>query len=322
MSAKAVALFGRITRGDRPGAGDAEALAELRAWRMVGETGPGGQVTPLPPTEAAWNVGRDALAHLQQQIVQLAQLPGVLEQLNVQFAQSRQRAGAGSEFLADRAEVNERIGVILAGAQEELLGAHPHQPRTREQMRVGIPRDATAIERGVRYRTLYQDIVRDDAVSCEWASVMSERGAQYRTLADPFERVVIVDRKVAVISDYVIPDAPEHAAWIITDRAMVGFAVHAFEQEWRRAKPWHGERRSARAGSGILTDVQRAILRCFSEGATQEGVARGLGMSTRSLQRQLDQVRALWALPNASVAQLTFHWALSPERDVPAGQVV
>lgn len=309
-------LYGRLAAGGRPGPEDDEALARLRAWGMVADDD--GHTVVLPPTAAAWTLAEAGLAHLQQQIQLLAGLPKPVHQMTVQFNGSRFRAGSGSEFLAERAEVNERIGAILAGAQFELLGAHPHKPRTREQMELGLPRDTAAIERGVRYRTLYQDVVRDDAVSCEWASAMSQLGAQYRTLVDPFERVIIVDRRIAIIANgNVIPDAPEGAAWVITDMAMVDFCWRAFDKEWRRATVWHGERRQRGLRvAGRLSELQKTVLRCLSEGDTLEGVARGMRMSKRSLQRQLDQIRGLWGLPNASVAQLTFQWALSPDRDL------
>ncbi|MGY0021427.1 hypothetical protein [Streptomyces sp. cg35] len=317
LSPAAVDLYARLTKGEQPGPADGETLEQLRAWGLAGDAEEAGHTIALPPTPAAWAVAKDALAHLQEQTRQLMELPGAVEQMNVLFAQSRHRAGAGSEFLADRAEINERIGSILAGAQHELLGAHPHGPRTREQMELGVPRDTAALERGVRYRTLYQDAVRDDGVTCEWASVMAPRGVHFRTLADPFERVIIVDERVAVISNYVIPDAPDGAAWIITDRAMVAFAKHAFEQEWRRAQPWHGQRRERgrEAAAGLLSELQKAVLRCLSEGATQKGAARALHISVRSLQRELDQIRTLWALPQATNAQLCFRWGTSPERD-------
>ncbi|MFE1949995.1 TrmB family transcriptional regulator [Streptomyces sp. NPDC059524] len=315
MSVGAVELYDRLTRGEQPTDADKAGLEELQEWGMAGQSG-SGPVVPLPPTPAAWDVTKAALAHLQQQVDQLANLPQRIEQMDVLFAQSRFRAGHGSEFIADLAEVNERIGRILAGAQSELLAAHPGGMRTREQMKLGIPRDTAALERGVSYRTLYADAVRDDAVTCEWASTMAPRGSHFRTLSEPFERVIIVDRQTAVISNYIIPDAPDTAAWIITDRAMVGFIVHTFEQEWRRARPWHGERRDrATSTTGVLTGMQRSILRAYAEGDDLAVVARRMKTSKRTVQRELDQIREVWKLSNATVAQLTFRFATSPDRD-------
>lgn len=310
-----VDVYGRLAAGEDPQPGDEPAVARLKAHGLLAD-GTGRPVV-LPPTNAAWTLAEDALANLSQQIQLLDALPRTIEAMSVLFNRSRFRAGSGSEFLAERDVVNQRMEKILAGAQFELLGAHPHKPRTREQMELGVPRDKAAIDRGVRYRTLYQDVVRDDAVSCEWASTMAQHGAQYRTLMDPFERVIIVDRKIAVISDYVMEAAPEGAAWIITDRAMVGFCAHAFEQEWRRGTVWHGERRQRGLRvAGRLSEVQKSILRALSENQTLDGLARRMSVSKRSLQREVDGIRSLWGMPGASLATLTFHWATSPERDV------
>jgi len=277
----------------------------------------GGQPIVLPPTTAAWTLAESALVHVAEQARLLRDLPLAVHQLETQFATTRFRSGSGAEFLADRDEVNERIGSILASAQSELLGAHPQGPRSREQMELGIPRDTAALARGVKYRTLYRDAVRDDAVTREWASTMAPRGVHFRTLADKFERMVIVDRKIAVIPNHVIPDAPDGAAWIITSLPMVGFCAEVFEREWQRATVWHGERRvrGLAAAGGLLTDLHKAILRGIAAGDSLERVARGLETTVRTVQRQLDQIRKLWNLPNAPLQVLTYHWAKSPEHD-------
>ena len=319
LTQAAVALYGHLAQGGKLRPGDEEAFAALRTWGMVGDTAQAGEKpVVLPPVEAGWSVAKSTLLHLLEQIHRLEELPRTLQPMNLEFARSQFRASTGSEFLADRTVVNKRIEEILKGAQFELLSAHPTGSRTQEQMELGVPRDTAALRRGVRFRTLYRDAVRDDAVTCEWATQMVPEGAHFRTLVDSFERVIIVDRRVAVISNYAIPDAPDGAAWIITDLAMVGFCVSAFEQEWRRATPWHGERRirGRRAGEGLLSETHRAILRCFAEGDTLDGVGHRLGMAKRTLQRQLTQIRAVWNLPNATIAQLTFRWATCPERDV------
>lgn len=317
LSEQAIDLYGRLTTGEQPRPGDAAALAELQVWGMAGRAEDGDRVVPLPPTTAACTLAQDALVHFAEQARLMRDLPDTVHRLETMFASTRFRSGSGAEFLADRDEVNERIGGILAGAQQELLGAHPNGGRSREQMELGIPRDTAALARGVKYRTLYRDAVRDDAVTCEWASTMGPRGAHFRTLADPFERIIIVDRKTAVIPNYVIPDAPDGAAWIITSLPMVGYCVHAFEQEWRRATVWHGERRVRGLASvgGLLTDLHKAILRGIAAGDSLERVARGLDMKVRSVQRKLDEVRGLWNLPNAPLPVLTYHWAMSPEHD-------
>ncbi|RIH58207.1 hypothetical protein D3C59_36625 [Streptomyces sp. SHP22-7] len=47
--------------------------------------------------------------------------------------------------------------------------------------------------------------------------------AEYRTLVGPFERCIVVDDRVAFISNYLVEQAPAHAAWQITCRATVAY---------------------------------------------------------------------------------------------------
>ncbi|MFJ1733265.1 hypothetical protein [Streptomyces sp. NPDC088254] len=86
-------------------------------------------------------------------------------------------------------------------------------------MDIALERDSAALRRGV------------DALTREWAHTMTGLGASYRTLADPFEKIVIVDRRVAFIRDYVGGDqTPEYAAWQVPDRPVVALLGAVFDE--------------------------------------------------------------------------------------------
>lgn len=239
---------------------------------------------------------------------------GLADDLTLHFEQSGWRSRRGAEYLSEPGVVNARIGDALGAAQEELLTAQPGGPRNRELLQIAVDRDSKALERGVSVRTLYLDSVRDDAVTREWATTMTGLGAHFRTLVRPFQRCVIVDRKQAFISNYFVKDAPAHAAWHVMDRAMVAWIAEVYEESWRRAEVWHGQARTAVEGSAgtRTTRVQREILRDMAGGVEQRITAQRIGMSLRKLTDEIGQLRTLWGV--STLAELTYRWALSPDR--------
>lgn len=317
-SDEALDLYQRLAGGQHPAPGDEAALTELAStWGLI-EFDPARPGVPvvMPPREAGWRHIQASLHAIAQQATNLATVPETAGLLTLAYERSAWRTGPGSEYIDDQATVNARIHNILGQGRTELLSAHPGGPRTRDDMRIAVDRDTDALARGVQIRTLYLDPVRDDAVTCEWATTMTGRGAHFRTLVSPFEKVIIVDRKTAVISNYVVPDAPERAAWIVTDRALVAFIAMVFEGEWRRADVWHGERRTGRnASEARTTPLQRDIMRALAVGVVQETAARNRGISLRRLQRELDALRKLWNV--RTLAELIYQWALSPDHQIP-----
>lgn len=318
-SPAAVDLYQWLARGELPRLPqDAAALKELEEkWGLV-KFDPAAPDLPvlMSPREAGWRHIDASLRVIADLAARLATVPAAADLLTQAYERSRWRSGPGSEFIDDPTVVNARIDDLLSQAKTELLSAHPGGPRTRDDMRIAVDRDTDALARGVQIRTLYLDPVRDDAVTCEWATTMTGRGAHFRTLVSPFEKVIVVDRTTAVISNYVVPDAPERAAWIVTDRALVAFIAMVFEGEWRRADVWHGERRTGRnASEARTTPLQRDIMRALAVGVVQETAARNRGISLRRLQRELDALRKLWNV--RTLAELIYQWALSPDHQIP-----
>lgn len=315
LSERARDAYGRITRHEVLTGQDMATLDELRAWGLV-TADPDLPDIPvaLDPQEAGRRLLEQELRGLAERVSHLAGIPEASDDLALHFERAKWRSGRGSEFLSDPGVVNARIGDALAQAREELLTAQPGGPRNREVLQTAVDRDSKALERGVSVRTLYLDSVRDDAVTREWATTMTRHGAHFRTLVRPFQRCVIVDRKQAFTSDYVVKDAPAHAAWHVMDRAMVAFIVEVFEESWRRAEVWHGQARTAENGPAgtRTTRVQREILRDMAAGIKQSTTAQRIGMTLRNLTDEIGKLRELWGV--STLAELTYRWALSPDR--------
>jgi DNA-binding CsgD family transcriptional regulator len=255
-------------------------------------------------------------------------IPPAAAALEDAYERSRLHAGGRSEYIPDPVVVNARLQDVVSAAQFEIIAAQPGGPRQPQHLDVARDRDAKALDRGVALRTLYRATVRDNSVTAAHARSMANRAtgrsAEFRTLEEPFERAIVVDRRIAFISNTVVPGAHENAAWQITDGAFVAYIVAEFEARWRRADLWHGELRargqavdtvSSGDGPGVRTTPrQREILRDLVDGRSNGAVAHRLGISVRTLQGEMAELKSLFDV--TSVPALIYRWALSPDRMV------
>ncbi|WND24060.1 helix-turn-helix transcriptional regulator [Streptomyces violaceus] len=323
LSANAVTAYGLISSGREVPDELQPAVEELVRWGFVVlDTDRENRPVALNPHQVAQRRLEEMLRENADRIARMRALPAMADEMAAAY--ERTQGQAGSEYLDDAAVVNARLDDLISGAEFEILAAQPNGPRTRGQLNRSVTRDTAALDRGVTLRTLYQATVRDTPVTAEHARAMSTRPvgkrAQYATLVGPFERCIVVDRRVAFVSNHLVEGAPAHSAWQITDRAMVAFIVAEFQDKWRRADPWHGELRGREhtvdtitgAGGERTTRRQREIMRDLAEGLDQRAIATRLGVSVRTV---ADEITALKdAFDAKSQAQLGYRWASSVDR--------
>lgn len=325
LTADDIRVYGLIAAQESIPSVNAGHVQKLVDWGFVAfHDGNPNMPVALDPQKAA---RRRVLAELEEaeaRVARLKTLPDLSEQLGELYDRGQWRAGGGAEFIDDVAIVNARLDDVVSNARTEILAAQPGGPRTEAQLNRSVNRDQAALARGVVLRTLYRDTVRDNAVTAEYARLMTGKGTAYCTLAAPFERAIIVDRTTAFISNHLVEGAPEHSAWLVTDRAMIAYIVAEFDAKWRRADPWHGELR-ARAGADRTVDTvsgadggvrttrrQREIMRDQCAGIAQPVTARQLGIGLRTLGDEIKELKDRFGAK--SLTELVYLFALSPDR--------
>ncbi|GAA1944725.1 TrmB family transcriptional regulator [Nocardioides hwasunensis] len=172
--------------------------------------------------------------------------------------------------------INNFLASLVGDAEEELLTAQPQDRRGVKQLGEVGARDIAALKRGVRMRTLYQHAARRGADTRKYVAAVSAAGAEVRTLDEFFNRLIVVDRRIAVI--------PSHegliAAMVISEPSMVGYLVDMFERHWERARPFTSSETS------LMRDIaaeQRAMtIRMLLEGRADPAGAKRLGVSPRT----------------------------------------
>lgn len=189
----------------------------------------------------------------------------------------RSPSAVGGPFAEIRGEtIANFLASMVSDAEEELLTAQPQDKRGVKQLGEAGAREIAALRRGVRMRTLYQHAARRGADTRKYVSAVTAEGAEVRTLDEFFNRLIVVDRRIAII--------PSHqglnVAMVISEPSMVGYLVDMFERHWERARPFTSSETS------LMRDIaaeQRAMtIRMLLEGRADPAGAKRLGVSPRT----------------------------------------
>ncbi|MFE4975399.1 LuxR C-terminal-related transcriptional regulator [Kitasatospora sp. NPDC056651] len=299
-----------LTPADRP------AVAALVARGLLTPTATGW--TAANPRVRGDRLGHELRTRALGLLLHAERLPGVLGPLVHAYDAARHPGGAGPGdgsalgpgalgpgavypgpgSVGEAADARRRISELISECREEVLAAQPG-PRPLEGLRMALPQDLSLLRRGCSMRTVYQPVTLSDPAVLSQIALRTECGAQVRVLAEPYERVLIFDRAVAVVP----ADADRGRAAFLTDPSTVAYLVAQFERDWARATP---------AGRHLDPPPPTTVRigRLLARGLTQRAVATRLGLSERTVAAHISRLRDRYG------AQTLFHlgWQLRGER--------
>jgi sugar-specific transcriptional regulator TrmB len=171
--------------------------------------------------------------------------------------------------------INRFLVAAVGDAQHELLTAQADGARSAAILEEALDRDQRALERGVRMRTLYQHSARRSVVTREYVDRVIKLGAEVRTLDEFFNRLIVVDRRLAIV-----PGTEEHVAVAIHDAGLVAYLVDIFERYWERARGFTD--RELNTEREVADDVHNMTVRMLVEGHSDNASAKRMGVSTRT----------------------------------------
>jgi sugar-specific transcriptional regulator TrmB len=243
--------LGLLRRDDRAGAWVAVDPAAVQA----GVVAPmGRRVVELLDESAAW---ADAFGSL---------------------AQTFRRTPAGGSALDEirgLASINQFLEAAVDDAEHELLTAQPAGARRAVILEQAVDRDLRALERGVTMHTLYQHTARRSKATRDHVERILERGAKVRTLDEFFNRLIVIDRRLAVI-----PGGSPDVAVAIHDPNLVSYLADVFDRSWERAREY--DERGGASDSDIAAEVRQLTVRMLTEGHSDPASAKRVGVSTRT----------------------------------------
>lgn len=173
-------------------------------------------------------------------------------------------------------EIDPYIAGLVADCEEEVLTAQPQAIRDLRLMPTGVLRDTALLERGAKIRTLYQHSARRNNVTRKYVAAVTERGGEVRTLDEFFNRMIVIDRRVAII-----PSKETHrVALVVREPSVVAYLVDVFERSWERGRPFTS--RESTVMKDIASEQRSMTLRMLIEGHSDPVSAKRLGVSPRT----------------------------------------
>ncbi|MEU4499581.1 helix-turn-helix domain-containing protein [Streptomyces sp. NPDC023998] len=183
--------------------------------------------------------------------------------------------------------INSQIERLSHSAESEIAVFAPRGAQTRAALDAARPLDRNALTRGVQLRYVYLDSIRNDPATLGYARWLQESGGEVRTLPQLPLRMIIYDRRTAIV-----PTDPEAAAkgiLVLDGTGVITALTSLFQQTWEQAQPIGDARPQEPEG---LTPQEQAVLDLLLEGHTDEVVARKLGVSVRTGRRVTAELMA------------------------------
>ncbi|MEV3857365.1 helix-turn-helix transcriptional regulator [Streptomyces sp. NPDC050095] len=276
------------------GADPAAAYADLVDAGLAQAAGAGGDpVAPVPPAAGLEVLVRHRAAALEESRVAIG---GAFESFR------RRRLATHHDTFVEvvtGAAVGPRTRQAWASARDQIrqLESPPYSPMPESTD------DALAtLARGVTQRVVYsRESLEHPGRLREAIEPCINAGEQARVLPSVPVKLVIIDDAYALVSLALDEADVHHTTLVVQPCGLLSALIALFEQCWRQALPFHGRTTSP----GGLPPADRRLLWLLAGGASDETIARELGISRRTLFRRLQILMA--RLGAANRFQLALH---------------
>ncbi|MFF4339600.1 LuxR C-terminal-related transcriptional regulator [Kitasatospora sp. NPDC001540] len=262
---------------------DAAATARLLALGLLVHHDESEQLTAVNPRTVSTRLSRE-LRRAGTRLFEAAEhVPTELDVLADAYDSAARREDHGRQIthVLDVDRIRHRLLQIEADFREEVLAAQPgRRPVVYLEKSA---RTEKALAGGARMDILYQPVSKSDPAVIDYAVRATGWGMRLRSLDEDFTRMLIFDRRVAIIS----ASADNRTAAFIEAPAVVDHLVRLFLRDWERAErvPWHDL-----AGDSVPPVVEQ-VSRLLAAGLTQKAIATRLNLSERTVAEHIARLR-------------------------------
>ncbi|ESU51992.1 LuxR C-terminal-related transcriptional regulator [Streptomyces filamentosus] len=271
----------------------------------------------------------DLFAAVAPDSAQLRLLGPLVREISVmQEKADRIRADLGSllpvywdevESAAGQIEVVRDLDVVLtlieefsARATTEVLTSQPGGGRPVKQLETALTFAQELLERGVRMRTLYQHTAQFHQGTAAYVVHVAPLGGEVRTTASGFPRMLVFDRRVAVLA---LKGHPE-GALVLRNENVIDVLVDTFERTWVGAHPFPLSYSKGQIVH-VSSEVKDAIMRLLVVGESDKKIAARVGLSLRTCQRHIaDLMQEIGARNRLHAGYLLYEQLAKSDADV------
>ncbi|MCX5382025.1 LuxR C-terminal-related transcriptional regulator [Streptomyces sp. NBC_00083] len=241
-----------------------------------------GQLRAVDPDIGLADIVARQEAELAERQVQLAASRAAVSRIVADRAQQRSTHG---ERLHGMDAIHSRLERLGRDARAEIMSVQPGIQRP-DDLDAAREHDLAALGRGIAMRTLYQDHARGHGHIAAYSHALLSQGGEVRTAPAIPQRMVIVDRAHALVPTD--PADNRVGALHVREPGIVTALIELFEQAWTTAVPL-GAAHPDDPSTG-LTDHERELLRLLGTGLTDEAVGQRLGLTDRTIRRQVASI--------------------------------
>lgn len=271
-----------------------DALRSLEAKGLVSRrAGNESQFVPAPPDTAI-----ELLILRRQEELESARL--FASELLHRFQSVKQTKPMELvEIVSGREAIAQRFEQIQLLAKDEMLvcdrppyaipieAEHEEGPAT-----VDNPVELESLARGITHKAIYDTTALEIPGRLPSMKRLLEAGEQARTMSGLPMKMVIADRRVALLPLNIFSRDQETESVLIHESSLLDALVALFEALWERAVPLslHDDD-AGLVRNGNNEDISardRNILSLLSAGLSDQGVARQLGIGVRTVQRTMN----------------------------------
>ncbi|MFF3286910.1 LuxR C-terminal-related transcriptional regulator [Streptomyces sp. NPDC003023] len=236
-------------------------------------------VCPAEPTLAL-----DRLTHARSAEIQLAHLAALNAYREFRRAIGPQGNETLVEVVTGAPQIRARIRGFEKAAEHEVVrfDSPPYHNLGRAN-----PTEVANLERGVKYRIVYStSAVQNGRYYATNIQPCIAAGEQARVLPTVPVKLTIFDARLAFVSMSSVEAEANDSLLIVHPSSLLSALLGLFETSWRSAFPMHLKDQVPPA----LTPTQRRLLELLGTGITDETIAELLGVSRRTLSRNMEQL--------------------------------
>lgn len=189
---------------------------------------------------------------------------------------------ADVEHVTSRTEIAERIQDACTQAEVEVLSMVPATALDAKAFKASLSQDIELLNRGLVCRVLYHAEAVNSPAVMKILDRFACDGAQVRITRAVPHRLVLIDRKLAVVPARA--DDPASGALFVTQPVVVSSFVGQFSQLWRAG------RRVGQADRDLNVALIHDTVSMLRSGVTDEVAAKQLNVSVRTLRRRVASV--------------------------------
>ncbi|MFD7447442.1 helix-turn-helix transcriptional regulator [Kitasatospora sp. NPDC059827] len=253
----------------------------------------------VDPRAAVERLARRRLDGLQDEIRRVVSARHLVDGLLEDQRAGRQGPSGELRYVEGIDQVIACVDELSFFAREERLTTHPG-PIISAALDAVRASDLKYLRRGLRMRTILHASALDSHRISRFATELAEQGAEVRGTAAPLERMVVFDRRTALVATD--PQDITRGALVIRQPGLLSHLLALFERRWSQ---------SCGIGERLPSGVEREVLRTMARVDKDEAGARALDMSLRTYRGHVAALMRRLDAPNrfqAALAARNRHW--------------